>query len=123
MGAAVKKVSITVLAVSVLLTFGAISNVKAETIGATPTPSASPTPEWTPDTSRPIGDYCQPDMYACPGYTPASAEQYLPPWAPGYKNYQGYYHNDLAGLYRFTSFAMGITYDPNNGEPLFIFPA
>jgi len=45
MGAAVKKASITVLVVSVLLTFGAINNVKAETTGATP--SASPTPEWT----------------------------------------------------------------------------
>jgi hypothetical protein len=33
------------------------------------------------------------------------------PWVPGYPNYQGYYHNDLDGLYRFTSYAIAINRD------------
>jgi len=57
--------------------------------------------------------YCDAANYACDGYKPASDEQFLPPWAPGFKNYQGMYHNDLSGLYRFTSYAIAITYDEN----------
>ena len=62
----------------------------------------------TPDETKPIMTYCTPDGYACNGYVPASPEQYLPPWAPGFKNYQGFYHNDLASIYRFPSYALSL---------------
>ncbi len=64
-----------------------------------------------PDESIPIAAYCQPDMYACEGYKPLADEQFLPPWAPGFKNFQGYYHNDLTGLTRFPSYAIAIDRD------------
>ncbi len=69
--------------------------------------------ETTPviDESKPIMTYCDSALYACEGFQPASDEQYLPPWAPAFKNVQGYYHNDLAGLYRFPSYAVAITRD------------
>ncbi|MFM6840933.1 MAG: hypothetical protein ACKOVI_00700 [Candidatus Planktophila sp.] len=63
------------------------------------------------DESKPIMTYCQPDMYACAGYQPLSDEQYLPPWAPGYRNIQGYYHNDLTGITRMPSYALAVTRD------------
>lgn len=65
----------------------------------------------TPDPNVPILQYCQPDRYACAGYVPEADEQYLIPWVPGYPNYQGYYHNDLEGVYRFTSYAIAIKRD------------
>ena len=65
----------------------------------------------TPDPNVPILQYCQPDRYACAGYVPDADEQYLIPWVPGYPNYQGYYHNDLEGVYRFTSYAIAINRD------------
>ena len=65
----------------------------------------------TPDPNVPIAQYCQPDRYACAGYVPETDEQYLIPWVPGYPNYQGYYHNDLEGVYRFTSYAIAINRD------------
>jgi len=64
-----------------------------------------------PDPSVPIMQYCQPDRYACAGYVPETDEQYLIPWVPGFPNYQGYYHNDLDGIYRFTSYAIAIKRD------------
>ena len=64
-----------------------------------------------PDESKPIATYCQPDMYACPDYKPLADEQFLPPWAPGFRNIQGYYHNDLTGLTRMPSYALAITRD------------
>ena len=60
------------------------------------------------DESKPIMSYCQPEMYACEGFVPASPEQYLPPWTPGFRNYQGLYHNDVAGIYRFPSYALSL---------------
>lgn len=65
----------------------------------------------TPDPNVPILQYCQPDRYACAGYVPEADEQYLIPWVPGYPNYQGYYHNDLEGVYRFTSYAIAVKRD------------
>jgi hypothetical protein len=65
----------------------------------------------TPDPNVPIMQYCQPDRYACAGYVPETDEQYLIPWVPGFPNYQGYYHNDLDGIYRFTSYAIAIKRD------------
>jgi hypothetical protein len=65
----------------------------------------------TPDPSVPIAQYCQPATYACAGYVQEADEQYLMPWVPGFPNYQGYYHNDLDGLYRFTSYAIAIKRD------------
>ena len=65
----------------------------------------------TPDPNVPIAQYCQPDRYACEGYVPEADEQYLIPWVPGFPNYQGYYHNDLEGVYRFTSYAIAINRD------------
>ncbi|NDF03062.1 MAG: hypothetical protein EB067_06495 [Actinobacteria bacterium] len=65
----------------------------------------------TPDPNVPIMRYCQPDRYACAGYVPEADEQYLIPWVPGFPNYQGYYHNDLEGVYRFTSYAIAINRD------------
>ena len=65
----------------------------------------------TPDPSVPIMQYCQPDRYACAGYVAEADEQYLIPWVPGFPNYQGYYHNDLEGVYRFTSYAIAIKRD------------
>lgn len=65
----------------------------------------------TPDPNVPIMQYCQPDRYACAGYVPEADEQYLIPWVPGFPNYQGYYHNDLDGVYRFTSYAIAIKRD------------
>ena len=64
-----------------------------------------------PNLNVPIAQYCQPDRYACAGYVPEADEQYLIPWVPGYPNYQGYYHNDLEGVYRFTSYAIAINRD------------
>ena len=63
------------------------------------------------DQARPIMLYCDKALYACDGYQPVSDEQYLPPWAPAFKNVQGYYHNDLVGIYRFPSYAVAITRD------------
>lgn len=63
------------------------------------------------DESKPLALYCDSALYACAGFTAASDEQYLPPWAPAFKNVQGYYHNDLAGLYRFPSYAVAVTRD------------
>lgn len=63
------------------------------------------------DESKPVAIYCDSTLYACNGYTPPSDEQYLPPWTPAFKNVQGYYHNDLAGLHRFPSYAIAITRD------------
>ena len=65
----------------------------------------------TPDPNVPIMQYCQPDRYACAGYVPEADEQYLIPWVPGFPNYQGYYHNDLDGIYRFPSYAIAIKRD------------
>ena len=65
----------------------------------------------TPDPNVPIMQYCQPDRYACAGYVAEADEQYLIPWIPGFPNYQGYYHNDLEGVYRFTSYAIAINRD------------
>lgn len=65
----------------------------------------------TPDPNVPIMQYCQPDRYACAGYVAEADEQYLIPWVPGFPNYQGYYHNDLDGVYRFTSYAIAIKRD------------
>jgi hypothetical protein len=65
----------------------------------------------TPDPNVPIMQYCQPDRYACAGYVAEADEQYLIPWVPGFPNYQGYYHNDLDGVYRFTSYAIAINRD------------
>ena len=65
----------------------------------------------TPDPNVPIMQYCQPDRYACAGYVPEADEQHLIPWVPGFPNYQGYYHNDLEGVYRFTSYAIAIKRD------------
>jgi hypothetical protein len=65
----------------------------------------------TPNPNVPIMQYCQPDTYACAGYVPETDEQYLMPWVPGFPNYQGYYHNDLDGIYRFTSYAIAIKRD------------
>ena len=65
----------------------------------------------TPDPNVPIMQYCQPATYACAGYVPETDEQYLMPWVPGFPNYQGYYHNDLDGIYRFTSYAIAIKRD------------
>jgi len=65
----------------------------------------------TPDPNVPIMQYCQPATYACAGYVPEADEQYLMPWVPGFPNYQGYYHNDLDGIYRFTSYAIAIKRD------------
>ena len=65
----------------------------------------------TPDPNVPIMQYCQPDRYACAGYVAEADEQYLIPWVPGFPNYQGYYHNDLEGVYRFTSYAIAIKRD------------
>jgi len=67
------------------------------------------------DESKPLALYCDSALYACDGYTAQSEEQYLPPWAPAFKNVQGYYHNDLAGLYRFPSYAVAVTRD-NSGN-------
>ena len=61
-----------------------------------------------PDETKPIMTYCQQDLYACDGYIPKSPEQYLPPWPPGFRNVQGYYHNDLASIYRFPSYALSL---------------
>ena len=102
-----KKLTLALLASALLVVFGTSNSVRAET----PTPSPSPMQDWVPDESKPIMSYCQKDLYACDGYVAASDEQYLPPWVPGFKNYQGYYHNDLAGLYRMTSYAIAITRD------------
>lgn len=63
------------------------------------------------DQSKPISLYCDATLYACNGYTPTSDEQYLPPWTSAFKNVQGYYHNDLVGLYRFPSYAIAVTRD------------
>ena len=63
------------------------------------------------DESKPIMTYCDSALYACEGYQALSDEQYLPPWAPAFKNVQGFYHNDLAGLYRFPSYAVAVTRD------------
>lgn len=63
------------------------------------------------DETKSIALYCDSTLYACNGYVAPSDEQYLPPWAPAFKNVQGYYHNDLAGLYRFPSYAVAITRD------------
>lgn len=65
----------------------------------------------TPDPNVPIMQYCQPATYACAGYVAEADEQYLMPWVPGFPNYQGYYHNDLDGIYRFTSYAIAIKRD------------
>jgi len=65
----------------------------------------------TPNPNVPIAQYCQPATYACAGYVQEADEQYLMPWVPGYPNYQGYYHNDLDGLYRFTSYAIAVKRD------------
>ena len=62
--------------------------------------------------------YCVERNNACDGYVPAAPEQYLPPWPPGYKNYQGYYHNDLAGLDRFASFLVTFERNSNNAATL-----
>lgn len=64
-----------------------------------------------PDETKPIMTYCGPDLYACDGYKALSDEQYLPPWTPGFRNYQGFYHNDLASVYRFPSYAIAINRD------------
>ena len=74
------------------------------------------TPVWADTTSqvdqtKPVSLYCDATLYACNGYTPLADEQYLPPWTPAFKNVQGYYHNDLVGLYRFPSYAVAVTRD------------
>lgn len=98
------------LAVALGISLGSITSGSAETVAPSPSSSASPEFVW-PDESKPIQSYCQPEMFACEGYQPLSDEQYLPPWTPGFRNYQGYYHNDLAGLYRFSSYALAISRD------------
>ena len=65
----------------------------------------------TVDQSLPIERYCDSSLFACNGYQAVADEQYLPPWAPSFKNVQGYYRNDLASLYRFPSYAIAITRD------------
>lgn len=67
------------------------------------------------ETTQSIDSYCDATLYACNGYQPLSDEQFLPPWAPAFKNVQGFYHNDLAGLYRFPSYAVAINRD-NTGN-------
>ena len=62
--------------------------------------------------------YCVERNNACEGYVPAAPEQYLPPWPPGFKDYQGYYHNDLAGLDRFASFLVTFERNSNNAATL-----
>ena len=99
---------ICVIAALVALPLTAIPSSGADT----QTPAATdPQMPQGPDESKPIMTYCQSDMYACDGYVAASDEQYLPPFAPGFRNYQGYYRNDLARLYRFGSFAINIVRD------------
>jgi hypothetical protein len=72
------------------------------------------------DQTLPIERYCDSTLYACNGYQPITDEQYLPPWAPEFKNVQGYYRNDLASLYRFPSYAIAITRDSaGNGRAVF----
>ena len=61
------------------------------------------------DQSKPVSTWCTPVLFACDGYVPLSDEQYLPPWTPAYKNVQGYYHNDLNGIYGMPSYAIAIT--------------
>ena len=67
------------------------------------------------ETKQSIDSYCDATLYACNGYQPLSDEQFLPPWAPAFNNVQGFYHNDLAGLYRFPSYAVAINRD-NTGN-------
>ena len=92
------------LAPSLPISAGAADNTSTSTTQQSPQ---------GPDESLPIMTYCQADMFACAGYQPPSAEQFLPPWAPGFKNYQGYYHNDLIGLTRYSSYLLAITRDAN----------
>ena len=61
------------------------------------------------DQSKPVSTWCTPELFACDEYTARSDEQYLPPWTPAYKNVQGYYHNDLNGIYGMPSYAIAIT--------------
>ena len=63
------------------------------------------------DETKPISLYCDSTLYACAGYEASTDEQYLPPWAPDFKNVQGFYHNDLAGIFRFPSYAIAISRD------------
>ena len=63
------------------------------------------------DETKPISLYCDSTLYACSGYESSTDEQYLPPWAPDFRNVQGFYHNDLAGLFRFPSYAIAISRD------------
>ncbi|MFM8253731.1 MAG: hypothetical protein ACKN9O_00660 [Actinomycetota bacterium] len=72
---------------------------------------ANANPSYLVDEKQPIALYCDSTLYACEGYSAISDEQYLPPWAPAFKNVQGYYHNDLAGIYRFPSYAVAVTRD------------
>ena len=99
---------ICAIAALVALPLTSIPSSSADT--QTPTATESQMPQG-PDESKPIMTYCEPDMYACNGYVAASDEQYLPPFAPGFRNYQGIYHNDLAGIYRFGSYAINIVRD------------
>ena len=96
------------LAIIANFSIGLVAPGNADT--AKPSPSASP--EFSgPDETKPIMTYCQPDLYACEGYKALADEQYLPPWAPGFRNFQGFYHNDLASIYRFPSHAIAISRD------------
>ena len=99
-----------VLITAIVFSSLSISPGNAEDVAPNPTATQG-APMNGPDESQPIMNYCQPDVYACAGYVPASPEQFLPPWAPGFRNYQGYYHNDLTGLTRFPSYAIAITRD------------
>lgn len=96
------------LAAIVALPFASIPSSNADS--PSPSPSASPTYQG-PDESKPIMSYCDSMMFACDGYVAPSDEQYLPPWSPGFRNYQGIYHNDIASVYRFGSYAINIVRD------------
>ena len=41
------------------------------------------------DETKPIALYCDSTLYACNGYGAPSDEQYLPTWAPAFKNVRG----------------------------------
>jgi len=100
-GAGMRKVSIAGTLLALLL---ALITVPSAVVADSPQNSG-------PDESIPIMKYCTPDIYACEGYVAAAPEQYMPPWVPGFRNYQGFYHNDLSGIYRFPSYAISIKRD------------
>ena len=81
-----------------MVTLGCVAPLTAQAVSDTPI-----------DQSKPVATWCTPALFACDGYAALSDEQYLPPWTPAYKNVQGYYHNDLNGIYGMPSYAVAIT--------------